>query len=54
MSTDRIRLSRGLGPWKSSSNGKRPDHPSALIKTGAAKGVTSREEGQVLLNLINI
>ena len=42
MSTDRIRLSRGLGPWKSSSNGKRPDHPSALIRTGAAKGVTSR------------
>jgi predicted P-loop ATPase len=40
-STDRIRLSRGVRPWKSSSNGERLDHPSALIGTGAAKGVTS-------------
>jgi len=31
----------GVRPWKSSSNGKRPDYPSALIRTGAAKGVTS-------------
>ena len=40
-STDRIRLSRGVRPWKFSSNGKRPNHPPALLRTGAAKGVTS-------------
>ena len=40
-STDRIRLSKIVRPWKSYSNGKRPDHPSALIRTGAAMGVTS-------------
>ena len=45
-STDRIRRSRGVRPWKSSSNGKRPDHPPALIETGAAKGVTSPESAQ--------
>ena len=42
-STDRILLSRGVRPWKSSINGKRPDHPPALIGTGAAKGVTSAD-----------
>ncbi|MCX6123830.1 MAG: hypothetical protein NTV34_03660, partial [Proteobacteria bacterium] len=45
-SIDRIRLSRGVRPWKSSSNGKRPDHPPALIRTGAAKGVTSCQPAQ--------
>ena len=37
----RIRLSKGVRPWKPSSNGNRPDHLPALISTGAAKGVTS-------------
>lgn len=32
---------QGVHPWKSSSNGERLDHPSALIGTGAAMGVTS-------------
>ena len=37
-STDRIRLSRGVRPWKSSSNGKRPDQPTSSHKNWSSKG----------------
>jgi len=39
--TDRIRRSRGVRPWRSSSSGEGPDHPPALRGTGPVKGVTS-------------
>ena len=37
-STDRIRCSRGVRPWKSSSNGKRPNHPTSFHKNWSSKG----------------
>ena len=46
--TDCIRLSKGVRPWMFSSNGRRPDHPSALIRTGAAKGDTTQIRGKSL------
>jgi len=36
--TDRTQRCKGERPWRSSSNGKRPDYAPALRRTGAAKG----------------
>ena len=36
--TDRIRLSRGVRAWKSSSNGKRPDQPTSSHRNWSSKG----------------
>ncbi len=33
-----MRLSRGVRPWKSSSNGKRLDHPISSHKNWSSKG----------------
>ena len=38
MPTNRIRRSRCVRPWKSSSNGKRPDHPISSHKNWSSKG----------------
>ena len=40
---DRIRLSRGVLSWKSSSNGRRPDYPNSFHKNGSNKEGTSRD-----------
>ena len=37
-STDRIPLPRGERPWKSSSNGKRPDQPTSSHRNWSTKG----------------
>jgi hypothetical protein len=36
--TDRTRLFRGVRPWKSSSNGRRPDHPTSSHRNWTTDG----------------
>ncbi len=41
--TDRTRLSRGVGLWKSSSNGRRLEYPTSSNRNWTTDGVTSRQ-----------